>query len=502
MHKRFLLPVVVLAIGGCQLAPEHQRPMLPTNSQYPAALQSQQGTVVARETSWNTFFLDPRLRVLIETALQNNRDMQIAVTRIEEARGQFRVRNADRYPTLALGASAARSRSAIPAGAAGSSGAAGGLSGAGVTERFSVQVGVSSFELDFWGRVRNLTESARAQYLASVEAQEAFRLSLLGDVAATYMSIRSAVQRIQLAESTVENRRDEVRISRVRLDAGIASALEFNQAQSLLLQAQTRLAELRLTLAQQQNYLGLLTGASPADPLPEPLTLDRQLPDTALAAGLPSELLYSRPDIIAAEERLRSARANIGVARAAFFPSISLTGNAGYASGELSGLISSDNEFWSIGPSITLPLFDFGGREANLTVAEARENIAIAEYERAVQVAFREVADTLAGRRYLAEQLALQKENVVTLGNIAELARDRYDEGVVSFLQVLDAERTLFEAEQGLVQIQRAKMENLVNLYIALGGGASAAETDGEGAAVGKSRKPDDVLVGGQPPQS
>ncbi|GGC87680.1 efflux transporter outer membrane subunit [Halopseudomonas salina] len=485
--RNILLPVLVgFLLVGCQFAPEHQRPMLPTNQQYPASLQPGQGELIASEVSWNRFFLDPRLRLLIDTALEHNRDMQIAVARIEEARGQFRVRDADRYPTLALGASAVRSRSAIPSAGAGASGTGGsaapaaGLSGGGVTERYTVEVGVAAFELDFWGRVRNLAEGARAEYLATLEAQRAFQLSLVGDVAATYLSVRGAEQRMQLAQSTVANRRDEVRISRVRLDAGIASALEYNQAEALLAQAQTQLAELRLTVAQQQNYLTLLTGAATSSPLPEPYPLDRQLPASALAAGLPSELLYSRPDIIAAEERLRAARANIGVARAAFFPSISLTGNAGYASGELDGLISGDNKFWSIGPSVTLPIFDFGGRDANLTVAQARENIAIAEYERTIQAAFREVADALAGRRYLAEQLALQEDNVATLGNIAELARDRYDEGVVNFLQVLDAERTLFEAEQALVQIQRAKMENLVALYIALGGGAGTVATDSQ----------------------
>jgi multidrug efflux system outer membrane protein len=288
------------------------------------------------------------------------------------------------------------------------------------------------------------------------------------------MAIRSEEQRLRLAESTVENRRDQLGISEIRLDAGITSALEYNQAKALLAQAETQLAELRLIRARQGNFLALLTGAQPPGPLPEPLLLTDQLADQALAAGLPSELLYSRPDIIAAEERLRAARANIGVARAAFFPRITLTGSAGYASTELDGLISSGNEFWSIGPSISLPIFDFGGRRAELTVAEARNNIAVAEYERTVQAAFREVADALAGRRFLTERLVRQQSNVDTLGKIAELAGDRYAEGVVNFLQVLDAERSLFDAQQALLQVQRERVENLVGLYIALGGGVHA----------------------------
>lgn len=474
MLRKCVLGISLLVLGACQLAPDHQRPGLPTEAQYPEALEPQQGPLTPGDISWVEFFSDPRLRMLIGTALEHNRDMQIAVLRVEEARGQFRIQNAERYPTLGLDGSAVRSRSPGLTGAGGSVGGAGsqaasGFTG-GVSERYSLEVGVSAFELDFWGRVRNLSEAARAQYLATVAAQRAFRLSLIGDVAATYMAIRAAEQRMRLAESTVQNRRDEVRISRVRLDAGIASALEYNQAEALLAQARTQLAELRLIHARQNNYLALLIGAEPANPLPEPMALDMQLPATALSAGLPSELLYNRPDIIAAEERLRAARANIGVARAAFFPRISLTGSAGYASAELDGLISGENRIWSIGPSISLPLFDFGGRRANLTVAEARENIAVAEYEKTVQAAFREVADALAGRRYLAEQVARQQGNVQTLRKIADLARDRYDEGVVNFLQVLDAERSLFEAEQALLQIERARMENLVALYIALGG--------------------------------
>ena len=471
MPRLLLIAIGALWVAGCQLAPEHRRPLLPTVEHYPGALEPQQGSVVASEITWPAFFRDPRLRMLIGTALEYNRDMRIAVLRVEEARGQYRVRDAERYPTVGLDAAAVRSRSNIPGGTGAA--AAGGLSG-GISERYSVEVGVTAFELDFWGRVRNLSEAARAEYLATVQAQRAFQLSLIGDVASTYMAIRSAEQRLQLALSTVENRRDEVRISKVRLDAGIASALEYNQAKALLAQAETQLSEIRLLLARQSNYLRLLVGTVPDARPPEPLPLNRQLLEPALAAGLPSQLLFSRPDIIAAEERLRAARANIGVARAAFFPRISLTGSAGYASAELDGLVSGENRIWSIGPSVSLPIFDFGGRRANLTVAEARENIAVAEYERTVQAAFREVADALAGRRYLAEQLARQEGNVRTLRNIAELADVRYDEGVVNFLQVLDAERSLFDAEQALLQIRRAQLENLVALYVSLGGGTRA----------------------------
>ena len=464
-------------LAGCQLAPPHEQPPSPSAAQYPAEYRPMDGEVLASEIGWREFLEDPRLELYIETALQRNHDLQIAVARIEEARGQFGVQGADRYPTLAATADASRGRFPIgSAGAAGgaSSRAAGGSSSQ-IIEQFSVGLGISAFELDFWGRVRNLTEAARTQYLATVEAQRAFRLSLIADVASTYLAVRGAEARIDLAEATLQSRRDGLRIARVRFEAGITSALDLNQAQALLTQAKTELASLHLIRAEQSNYLTQLLGGPLQQPLPAPLPLAEQIEPLQLDAGLPSELLLVRPDILGAELDLRAARANIGVARAAFFPQISLTGSFGYISNELDNLVSRDNRTWSIGPSLYLPLFDFGRNRGNLTVAEARENVAVAEYESAIETAFREVADALAGRRYLAEQVAAQAENVATLRRIADLARERYAEGVVNYLQVLDAERNLFDAEQAFVEVKRAQVQNLVSLYIALGGGTQVS---------------------------
>ena len=478
-----LAPLLTAAIlAGCQFAPSNEQPPSPTAVHYPASYQPAGGTLSASEIAWRDFFDDPRLRLYIETALQRNRDLKVAVSRIEEARGQFRVQDADRYPTL--GATADASRARYPASGAGSASAAGGgvtgiSGGAGgqVTEQFSVGLGLSAFELDFWGRVRNLTEAARAQYLSTIQAQRAFRLSLIADVASTYLAVRGAEARIDLAQATLQSRRDGLRIARVRFNAGITSALDLNQAQALLTQATTELASLHQIRAEQVNYLTQLVGGPLQQQLPEPLPLGQQIESLRLDAGLPSDLLLVRPDILGAEQDLRAARADIGVARAAFFPQISLTGSFGYISNELNGLVSRDNRTWSIGPSIYLPLFDFGRNEGNLTVAEARENIAVAQYESAIETAFREVADALAGRRYLADQVAAQEENVATLRRIADLARDRYAEGVVNYLQVLDAERTLFDAEQALIEVKRAQVQNLVSLYIALGGGTAESST-------------------------
>lgn len=469
MHKAVLV-LLTASLAGCQLAPPHERPESPVAPLYPPAY-AEPGDTAPITIGWREFFQDPQLLTYIESALERNRDLRVAVARIEEARGLARVQGASRFPTLGLDASAIRSRAAAGGAAAGEPGAAPVVTGSGVAERYSLGVGISAFELDFWGRVRNLTEAARAQYFGTVEAQRAFRLSLIAEVTSTYLAIREADERIALAERTVRGRQEGFDIARVRFESGITSALDFNQAEALLTQAQTQLASLRLNRALQRNLLVQLAGGDLNGPLPSPRPLSEQISPASLAVGLPSELLYLRPDILAAEENLRAARADIGVARAAFFPQVSLIGSLGYASSELDNLISRDNRSWSIGPSLTLPLFDFGRNRGNLTVAQAREHIAVLQYEQAIETAFREVADALAGRRYLAEQIVALQRNIDTLRRIAEIAQDRYDEGVVGYLEVLDAERNLFEAEQGLIQARRAQVENLVGLYTALGGG-------------------------------
>lgn len=466
MHK-FIPCLLTLALVGCQLAPDYQRPESPVPMFFPdAQAPTDERIFVAAELPWQTFFSDPQLQVLIGQALENNRDLRAAVYRIEEARGLYRVQNAERFPLLGMGADVSRGRfnQGATTGALGSSGS--------ISETYSVSAAVSAFELDFWSRVANLSTAAQAEYFASIEAQRAFRLSLIRNVATAYLGLREATERIALAEATVMSRRDGLRIAKVRLEAGITSALDFNQAQALLTQAETQLASIMLTRAENQNLLAVLTGGTVEEPLPEPLSLEAQSNPPVLDAGLSSSLLANRPDILAAEQRLIAAKANIGVARAAFFPQVSLTGSFGYASSELSNLISGRKETWSIGPSITLPIFDFGRNRGNLTVAQARDNIAIAEYESTIQTAFKEVANALAGRRYLAEQVDAQRRNTKTLQRVANLARKRYQEGVVNYIEVLDAERSLFEAEQVFIQTRRAEVQNLVGLYVALGGGS------------------------------
>jgi multidrug efflux system outer membrane protein len=335
---------------------------------------------------------------------------------------------------------------------------------------------VASFELDFWGRVRSLTESARANYLSTIHARRSFQIGLIADVAEAYLTERELDARIVLAQDTVASRTRALAIGKLRLDAGVTSALEYRQIETLLTQAQTQLADLELERARSRNTLGFLVGGPVSGSLPAPLPLAGQGLVENIAPGLPSELLANRPDILEAEEQLRAANADVGAARAAFFPQISLTGALGLASSALGSLFSGGPLTWTAGANVGLPIFDNGRNQGNLDVAGARRGIATAAYERAIQNAFREVADRLAGRRWLAERLSSQAQEVAAQRARAELATLRYRNGVANYLEVLDAQRELFAAEQRMVLTRREQLTNSVDLYVALGGGLDPAD--------------------------
>ncbi|HEX8258512.1 MAG TPA: efflux transporter outer membrane subunit [Allosphingosinicella sp.] len=458
------LPLLAaLLLAGCSQQPKYVQPGLPTAPQYPADAWPVTAGPRAPELPWRGFFRDPRLQALIERALIHNRELRTAVLRIEEARGQYRIRRADRLPTLDANAGAARSRTGD------------GFGGAVTGNRFEIGASVASFELDFWGRVRSLTESARANYLSTIHAQRAFQISLVADVAEAYLTERELDDRIAIAERTVRDRERALEIGKLRLDAGVTSALDYRQIETLLTQAQAALADLQLQRAQNRNALEFLVGGPVGAPLPPPLPLERQGIVETISAGLPSELLTNRPDILEAEELLRAAYADVGAARAAFFPQISLTGALGFASGALGSLFSGGAFTWSLGGNASLPIFDAGRTRGNLDVAVARQGIAVASYERAIQQAFREVADRLAERRWLAERLTAQQRELAAQRDRAELATLRYQNGVTGYLEVLDAQRELFAAEQQVLATRREQLTNAVDLYVALGGGIEGA---------------------------
>ena len=479
MNRLIPLALASTMLAGCvNLAPTDTRPALATAPVFDPAYRPD-GTVVASQLSYREWYRDPRLQNLIASALANNRDLMAATARIEQARASFRIENSRRLPNLVATASGTRTRQATAGNPAFGAAGGGNLPTSFTFNRYDIGVGVSAFELDFWGRVRNLSDAARASYLASVATQRAFYLSLIADTATTYFEIVETEEQIILAEATAASRREGLKIAKLRLDAGVTSALPYRQAETLLTQAEQQIASERLALAQLRNQLAVLVGGMAPKGLPPGLSLAAQSDERRLAAGLPSELLLARPDILAAEEQLRAARANIGAARAAFFPSISLTGNAGLTSASLGNLFDGDGLGWSFGPSISLPIFDFGAREANLDLARALEVEQVATYDLTVQQAFREVSDALAGREYLAQQIETLERARVAQVEIARIARARYREGVADYLEVLDAERNLFSAEQQLLATHRAWLQNRATLFVSLGGGFAREDTGG-----------------------
>lgn len=464
MRKAMLLFAAVLP--GCNLAPDYRRPTVPISPDWPDTSVSAGAAPLASSLGWREFFLDPRLHALITAALQRNRDLAQSYARIDQARAQYRVQETQRLPAFSADGSATRSRQ--PAAALGA------LPGSGLGDgielsQYTVSTGVSSFELDLWGRVRNLAQAERQRYLASVEGARAFRLSLIAQVAATYFDIRAGEERIALAERSLEGRREGVRIAQLRLDAGVTSTADHDQAVLLLTQAQTELADIQRTTKQSHNLLDVLIGGPMSEPLPAGAPLSAQV--RAIEAGLPSALLVNRPDILQAEHNLRAANANVGAARAAMFPTISLTANYGQSSTALGGLFDGPNRSWSFGGLVNLPIFDWGARQSQLRLSKSQADELIAAYQRAVQGAFQEVSDGLVGRRRYAEQISASTRMLDAQRRLARTARLRYDNGIAIYLEVLDAERNLFSAGQQLIQLQAVELQTSVSLYVALGGG-------------------------------
>jgi multidrug efflux system outer membrane protein len=453
---------MITVLAGCSLAPIYERPSLPTAAAYPGTKSAQtQVTQDAMQLGWREFFTDAGLRKLIAQAIEYNRDLRIAVARVEEARGLYGIQRADRLPSIGAGAAAHWSRVPLDLSPTGSS----------VTsEQYQVTLNLSLWELDFWGRVRNLTDAALESYLATEEARRAIVISVVAQVANTYLLERELDERIVIGEQTLTTREESYRIARRRYEVGYASKVDAVGAETLLNHARSDLAALRRLRDQNLNALTLLVGA-PVIFETQTLSMIEPRFVQEISAGLPSDLLMNRPDILACEHRLKAAHANIGAARAAFFPRIMLTGDLGTASAALGGLFGAGSSIWSFAPSITLPIFDGGRNRANLDVSEARRNLAVADYERTIQGAFREVADALAARLWLTRQVAAQQATLAAQTERTRLAGLRYQNGAAPYLEVLDAERDRFMAEQALVQVRRALLAGNVNLYAALGGG-------------------------------
>lgn len=462
MCKKFAVAAIALALAGCSLAPTYQRPASPVAAAWPANAKPD-GVRKIAQTDIAGYYPDPRLQALIAAALEHNRDLRIATARIAEARGLYGVQRADRLPNVNLNVS--RSASSSPAS----------TSFTGQTfksQRYDVNLGLLSFELDFWGRVASLSEAAKASYLATESAQRAFRLSLVADVANAYLSVLELRERAQLTAETARTRAEYRELTRRRREVGVASELDYLQAEGAYQAAAAEQANLDRQQAAAENLLDVLVGQPVAQikDLPEGRSLagQRIMPD--LIADLPADVLLQRPDVLAAEQQLIAANANIGAARAAFLPRITLTGSVGTASRTLAGLFNAGSGAWSFTPSLAQPLFDAGRSSSNLDVAEARKVIAVAQYEKAIQQAFREVADLLNAREKLAEQLTAQEANSQAQGQRLKLVEARYNAGIASHLELLDAQRDSFAAQQGAVQVRRTMLSNATQLYKALAG--------------------------------
>lgn len=457
-------------LAACSLTPDFNRPEAPVDRAFPAAA-GVTATLAASEIGWRQFFPDPRLQALIVAALENNRDLRTAALRVEESRALYNVQSADQLPGLNATGQAGRSRT--PPGASV-------LGRPIVLSSYQVGLSMPAFELDFFGRVRSLSESALAQYLASEEAQRAARIAVIGQVANAYLAERSFAEQLALAQSTMQARQEAMKLARQRFDVGASSALDLRQAETLLQQAQIAQIALARQQAQAMNALTLLVG-QPLANLPPAKPLAEQGIVSDIPPGLPSDLLARRPDIRAAEQRLRATNANIGAARAAFFPRITLTSAIGLGSNDLSTLFEGASRSWSFLPQLSLPLFDAGRNQANLSLAQARNNLAVVDYERSIQVAFREVADALVARELLDSQIEAQRLTVEAQADRARLSELRYRNGIAGSLEVLDAQRELFAAQQSLIQARQLRFTNAVDLYRSLGGGL--LETNQQAAA-------------------
>lgn len=482
MMRRLLPLLAATVLAGCtSLEPKYVQPEAPIPPGWPVGDAYLRASEAALPTvSYRDIFRDPKLQALIEQALVNNRDLRIAAANIASARAQYRTQRADRLPTVAVGADASLSRRS----ASGNNGTGTGTdgtgtgsgtttsSGGGINQSYGVDIGLSAFELDLFGRVRSLSNAALQQYFATEAAARATRLSLVGEIASAYIALAADRSLLILARETEANARRSVEITGARLRGGIAPRMDLRQAETILYRASSDIAAQTAVVAQDRNALQLLVGA-PVDDALLPTSIEsveqflRELP-----AGLDSRILLRRPDVVQAEFLLRSATAQIGAARAAFFPTISLTAVAGLASNALGSLFSGDAFNWRVGPGFSLPIFDGGARRANLAFTQAQRQLFLAQYEQAIQTAFREVSDALARRGTIGAQATAEANLVASARDNYVLTNARYRGGIDTFLNSLDAQRTLYAAEQSLVTARRARAENLAVLYRVLGGDA------------------------------
>ena len=468
MTKQVVLLGVAALLFGCSMAPEYLRPEAPIAQTWPTATMgeakdtSSPGSLSAADTGWRVFFTDTHLQKLIETALANNRDLRVSALNIERARGMYQIQRADLLPSIAV--SGQFSNQETPAGLANSGRDT-------ISRTQTVSVGVASYELDFFGRIQSLKDQALEEYLATEEAFRSAQISLVAEVASAYVTLVADRELLAISSETLDSQRASYEMIRRRYEVGVSSELDLRQAQTSVDMARVNIARYSGQVEQDTNALTLLVGAPvTADMLPAHSL--KELPSWGeIPIGLPSEVLLQRPDILQAEHQLKAANANIGAARANFFPRISLTASYGTGSPELSDLFDGGTGMWSFIPSISLPIFEGGRNIANLQVSEADKKIAVANYEKTIQTAFREVSDALVLRWSLVDQYNAQLSLAEATSEAYRLSRERYNRGVDSYLTVLDSQRAMYSSQLDLISVRANRELNQIQLYKALGGG-------------------------------
>ena len=458
MKYTALAAALLLALTGCSLAPNYQQPAAPVAEQWADADPQQS---IAALPNWREFFQDAALQQLIETALENNRDLRIAALNVDAFRAQYRIQRSARFPSIDASGGANRQRlpgSMTPSG------------DSTINSQYSANLGVTAWELDFFGRLGSLRDQALETYFASEQAQRSAQLSLISSVAIAWLNLQADQEALTLVRETLTTYEDSLRLVERSYDVGIATLLELQQARTLTEGARISLAQFERQSVQSRNALNLLLGGKAPTDLAQAVPL-KHFKFAELPVGLPADLLQRRPDILQAEYELKAANANIGAARAAFFPSISLTTNAGSLSPDLSGLFDGGSGSWLFMPSIKLPIFNAGRLRANLDYSEIQKDINVARYEKTIQTAFQEVADGLIERSTYKQQLAAHDQLVKTSEEYYALADRRYREGIDNQLTLLDAQRLLFSAQQQRINTQFAQLASEITLYKALGGG-------------------------------
>lgn len=488
LRLRFLLgasAAMLVSLCACTMEPHYRRPDAPISRQWPDPPASNNApatnesaanvTAAAADIGWREFFADARLQRLIEVALQHNPDARVAALNIQAARDQYRIQRSNLLPKIdAMGVERVQKYPANVAGQVAGAGAAAAGSGGSTSRYFDAGVGFTAWEIDLFGRLRSLDHASLEQYRSYVETRRNVRISLVAAVADAYLTWLADQELLRITQDTLASQENSYNLTKLSFEGGVATAPDLRQAQTLVETARANIEQYTRQIALDRNALALLLGSPLPTDLPGGPVFDEQTLLTELPEGLPSDLLVRRPDILAAEHQLRAANANIGAARAAFFPSISLTGQYGTASTKLSGLFDHGSQAWTFSPQINLPLFAAGANVAALDAAKVQKNIYVVEYERAIQTAFREVADALAGRGTLDRQIAADQALVEATGESYRLSDMRFRQGVAAYLNVLDSQRALYSAQQSLVSVKLARMLNLVALYRALGGGWQA----------------------------